>query len=141
MNTFNLQTSQLDPNQAIVNEICAAGEPWTKIVKQGQFFRIVDLEGNQAVDTLFFNANHNAFVIFTLARNRDERGFPGGRRGRSARLDRSYQRLLDAFDLPLRIESPVAAPHADQPPAKVLQHALPQPIAVARGRPASPPCT
>ncbi len=58
MNTFNLQTSQLDPNQAIVNEICAAGEPWTKIVKQGQFFRIVDLEGNQAVDTLFFNANH-----------------------------------------------------------------------------------
>ncbi len=58
MNTFNLQTSQLDPNQAVVNEICAAGEPWTKIVKQGQFFRIVDLEGNQAVDTLFFNANH-----------------------------------------------------------------------------------
>ncbi|MCE7914973.1 MAG: urea carboxylase-associated family protein [Nitrosomonas sp. PRO4] len=58
MNTFNLQTSQLDPSQAVVNEICAAGEPWTKIVKQGQFFRIVDLEGNQAVDTLFFNANH-----------------------------------------------------------------------------------
>lgn len=29
---------------------------------------------------LFFNANHNAFAIFTLARNRDERGFPGGRR-------------------------------------------------------------
>jgi len=58
MNTFILQTSLLDPNQAVVNEICAAGEPWTKIVKQGQFFRIVDLEGNQAVDTLFFNANH-----------------------------------------------------------------------------------
>lgn len=58
MNTFNLQTSQLDPDQAVANEICAAGEPWTKIVKQGQFFRIVDLEGNQAVDTLFFNANH-----------------------------------------------------------------------------------
>ncbi|HMV46642.1 MAG TPA: TonB-dependent receptor [Blastocatellia bacterium] len=29
---------------------------------------------------VFFNANHNAFAIFTLARNRDERGFPGGRR-------------------------------------------------------------
>jgi hypothetical protein len=29
---------------------------------------------------LFMNANHNAFAVFTLARNRDERGFPGGRR-------------------------------------------------------------
>lgn len=29
---------------------------------------------------LFFNANHNGFAIFTLTRNRDERGFPGGRR-------------------------------------------------------------
>jgi hypothetical protein len=29
---------------------------------------------------LFLTANHNAFAIFTLARNRDERGFPGGRR-------------------------------------------------------------
>ena len=29
---------------------------------------------------LFLNENHNGFAIFTLARNRDERGFPGGRR-------------------------------------------------------------
>lgn len=29
---------------------------------------------------LFLNTNHNAFAVFTLARNRDERGFPGGRR-------------------------------------------------------------
>lgn len=29
---------------------------------------------------LFLNERHNGFVIFTLARNRDERGFPGGRR-------------------------------------------------------------
>ncbi len=29
---------------------------------------------------LFLNDNHNGFAIFTLARNRDERGFPGGRR-------------------------------------------------------------
>jgi hypothetical protein len=29
---------------------------------------------------LFLNANHNAFAVFTVARNRDERGFPGGRR-------------------------------------------------------------
>ena len=29
---------------------------------------------------LFLNDKHNGFAIFTLARNRDERGFPGGRR-------------------------------------------------------------
>lgn len=58
MNTTDLHTSQLDPGHAVVNEICAAGEPWSKIVKRGQIFRIVDLEGNQAIDTLFFNAHH-----------------------------------------------------------------------------------
>ena len=58
MNTLNLLESQLDPNQAAINEICAAGEPWVKQIKRGQKFRIVDLEGNQAVDTLFYNANH-----------------------------------------------------------------------------------
>lgn len=58
MNTSYLIASPLDSNHAIIDEICAAGEPWVKLVKQGQIFRIVDLEGNQAVDTLFFNANH-----------------------------------------------------------------------------------
>ena len=58
MNASYLIASQLDPHHAVIDEICAAGEPWIKLVKQGQFFRIVDLEGNQAVDTLFFNANH-----------------------------------------------------------------------------------
>ncbi|WP_293004837.1 urea amidolyase associated protein UAAP2 [Nitrosomonas sp.] len=59
MNTSYLHTSLLDPKHAVIDEICAAGESWVKQVKQGQTFRIVDLEGNQAVDTLFYNA-HNA---------------------------------------------------------------------------------
>lgn len=58
MSGHSLVESKLIPDLAVVNEICAAGEPWVKVVKQGQIFRIVDLEGNQAVDTLFFNANH-----------------------------------------------------------------------------------
>ncbi|MBY0484022.1 urea amidolyase associated protein UAAP2 [Nitrosomonas sp.] len=58
MNTSYPITSPFDPHHAIIDEICAAGEPWVNLVKQGQIFRIVDLEGNQAVDTLFFNANH-----------------------------------------------------------------------------------
>lgn len=58
MNTHAFVESKLNPDLAVADEICAAGEPWVGIVKQGQIFRIVDLEGNQAVDTLFFNANH-----------------------------------------------------------------------------------
>ncbi|MEJ7604790.1 MAG: urea amidolyase associated protein UAAP2 [Bryobacteraceae bacterium] len=40
----------------ILSDIVPAGEPWIHEVKQGQRFRIVDLHGNQAVDTLFYNA-------------------------------------------------------------------------------------
>lgn len=58
MSAQNLITSRLDADLAVVDEICAAGEPWVKLMKKGQVFRIVDLEGNQAVDTLFFNAAH-----------------------------------------------------------------------------------
>lgn len=58
MNVMNIVESRFDPKNAIIDEICAAGEHWVKIIKQGQIFRIVDLEGNQAVDTLFFNAKN-----------------------------------------------------------------------------------
>jgi len=58
MNTHSFAASKLNPDHAVIDEICAAGEPWVGVVKQGQTFRIVDLEGNQAVDTLFFNAGH-----------------------------------------------------------------------------------
>ncbi len=57
MSTQNLVESKLNPDFAIINEVCAAGEPWVKEIKKGQIFRIVDLEGNQAVDTLFYNAH------------------------------------------------------------------------------------
>jgi hypothetical protein len=48
---------KLTSNNAIRDEIIAAGEPWMGTVRKGQILRIVDLEGNQAVDTLFFNLN------------------------------------------------------------------------------------
>jgi urea carboxylase-associated protein 1 len=56
MSARQLVESKLDPETAVVDEICPAGEPWAKLVMQGQIFRIVDLGGNQAVDTLFYNA-------------------------------------------------------------------------------------
>jgi hypothetical protein len=36
--------------------VVPAGDYWIDIVKSGQVLRIVDVEGNQAADTLFFNA-------------------------------------------------------------------------------------
>ena len=57
MSTFNLVESPLDPKSAVVDAIVNAGEPWIHEIKKGQVFRILDLEGNQAVDTLFYNAH------------------------------------------------------------------------------------
>ena len=53
-----LNESKFLIENAVLNETCNAGEPWANIVKKGQTFRILDLEGNQAVDTLFYNANN-----------------------------------------------------------------------------------
>jgi urea carboxylase-associated protein 1 len=60
MSMQNVMKNELEPAPAVVDEICPAGEPWVKVVKKGQIFRIVDLEGNQAVDTLFYNAHDAA---------------------------------------------------------------------------------
>ena len=57
MSTFNLVESPFDPKHAVVDAIVNAGEPWIHEIKKGQVFRILDLEGNQAVDTLFYNAH------------------------------------------------------------------------------------
>ena len=46
----------LDPRHAITDVTVPAGEPWLGRIETGQLFRIVDLEGNQAVDTLFYSA-------------------------------------------------------------------------------------
>jgi uncharacterized protein len=51
-----LTPSTLDPRAALRREIIAAGEPWMGSLRRGQYFRIVDLDGNQAVDTLFYRA-------------------------------------------------------------------------------------
>ena len=49
--------SQFSLENAVLNEVCPSGESWMGKVKRGQIFRILDLEGNQAVDTLFYNAH------------------------------------------------------------------------------------
>ena len=57
MSTTALQTSPLQPETAAYETVLPAGEHWMHLIQKGQTFRIIDLEGNQAVDTLFYNAH------------------------------------------------------------------------------------
>lgn len=47
--------STREPAQAVYREVVGAGDYWLHEVRAGQTLRIVDLEGNQAADTLFYN--------------------------------------------------------------------------------------
>ncbi|MEM7563611.1 MAG: urea amidolyase associated protein UAAP2 [Pseudomonadota bacterium] len=51
-----IKESDFQPENAIYREVVLAGDYWIKEVKAGQTFRILDLEGNQAADTLFYSA-------------------------------------------------------------------------------------
>ena len=48
--------STLMPATAVYREVIPAGDWWVHKIKKGQILRILDLEGNQAADTLFFSA-------------------------------------------------------------------------------------
>ena len=58
MSAARLVESRLDPARASYKQVVPAGEPWMHEIRKGQVFRILDLEGNQAVDTLFYNARN-----------------------------------------------------------------------------------
>lgn len=55
-NQLPIVESQLEANQATYREVVDAGDYYIGLVKAGDVIRILDLEGNQAADTLFFNA-------------------------------------------------------------------------------------
>jgi urea carboxylase-associated protein 1 len=56
MSTLLYQESPRSVESAVYDQTVLAGDGWIHEIKAGQFFRIVDLEGNQAVDTLFYDA-------------------------------------------------------------------------------------
>ena len=67
-----LLESPLEARHAVLDQTCLAGDPWMATVRAGQTLRILDLEGNQAVDTLFYNAADGAerySATDTIARN------------------------------------------------------------------------
>ena len=55
---MSLIESTLQPESAVYRATIPAGEPFLCEVKAGQTVRLLDLEGNQAVDTLFFSAQN-----------------------------------------------------------------------------------
>src|SRR5258706_3602407 len=54
------QVNLMPPRAPLLDIIVPAGEPWSGRLRRGQRFRIIDMEGNQAVDTLFYNAADTA---------------------------------------------------------------------------------
>ncbi len=52
---FIEKESTLDPKDAFYDEVVEAGCAWSHELKPGQTLRILDVCGNQAVDTTFFN--------------------------------------------------------------------------------------
>ncbi|HXP89662.1 MAG TPA: urea amidolyase associated protein UAAP2 [Fibrobacteria bacterium] len=51
-----LTESKLDPSDAVLDRVVDSGDHWLHPLAVGQHLRIVDLEGNQAVDTFFLDA-------------------------------------------------------------------------------------
>ncbi|MEQ8427289.1 MAG: urea carboxylase-associated family protein [Gammaproteobacteria bacterium] len=52
-----IRESKLEIEHAVYRQVVDAGDYWMHVVKQGQTLRILDLEGNQAADTLFYSAD------------------------------------------------------------------------------------
>lgn len=56
MPVLNYVESRLKAYTAVYDRVIPAGDGWMHPVRRGQTLRIVDMEGNQAVDTLFYSA-------------------------------------------------------------------------------------
>ncbi|MFZ5755577.1 MAG: urea amidolyase associated protein UAAP2 [Pseudomonadota bacterium] len=68
-----LKESTRVPAAAVYRKTVGAGDYWMDVVKAGQTLRFVDVEGNQAADTLFYNARNPAerySAVDTIQRQR-----------------------------------------------------------------------
>ncbi|MCB4360503.1 urea carboxylase-associated family protein [Quatrionicoccus australiensis] len=57
---MRIQESPLDPAAAVYDVTLPSGEPWLHEIRKGQTLRIVDVEGNQAADIIFYNRHDTA---------------------------------------------------------------------------------
>jgi hypothetical protein len=51
-----MSESNLPPGEVILDEVVPPGRPWAHIVGKGDILRLVDLECQQAVDFLCYDA-------------------------------------------------------------------------------------
>jgi urea carboxylase-associated protein 1 len=56
MSAVNDATAAADLDNVIYDFVVPARQPWSRVIKAGETLRIVDLEGQQAVDFLCYNA-------------------------------------------------------------------------------------
>jgi hypothetical protein len=71
---FNIVESDREIEDAVYDKTVLAGDGWLHKLKRGQVIRIVDLEGNQAADTLFFdsdNVNDHYSAIATIVKQKN----------------------------------------------------------------------
>ncbi|MFA7074762.1 MAG: urea amidolyase associated protein UAAP2 [Endomicrobiaceae bacterium] len=57
MNSFIKRESFLSEKDAVYNKTIGAGDGWFGYIKEGQVLRITDIKGNQAADSLFYDAD------------------------------------------------------------------------------------
>jgi urea carboxylase-associated protein 1 len=55
-----MTTDTATTGAVLSDDVVAACAPWSAVVKAGQHLQIIDLHGNQAVDTLFYAAHDHA---------------------------------------------------------------------------------
>lgn len=53
---MSIPLPQLDPGRALVDVMIAPRTPWSWVLAPGQVMRLIDVEGCQALDALFYNA-------------------------------------------------------------------------------------
>ncbi|QUQ63896.1 urea carboxylase-associated family protein [Kutzneria sp. CA-103260] len=80
---------EFDPTTAVLDTVVDAGDGFLGRIPAGGTFRIVDLHGNQAVDTLFYDANDldNRYSAFDTVREQGAVYLTTGSRLLSVRLD------------------------------------------------------
>lgn len=69
-----LKESSRDPEAAGFREVIPAGCGFSRRISRGQTFRLVDLEGNQAADTLFYAADEPLERYSAVDTIREQRG-------------------------------------------------------------------
>ena len=58
MNRLVLEVPAMNPDAEILEDtVVPAGQPWSRRIAEGEVLRLIDLEGQQAIDFLCYNAD------------------------------------------------------------------------------------